>query len=284
VREVVGGSTEGNKEVNEGKSEEERMRVLVTFAVEAEFRPWRRIRCFRVTPHKSLPIWSTKIEGSEITVLLTGMGDSPARGIELMLREACLDRCFDVCVSSGLAGALRATHPTGEVFVAEHLKTYRIHADLGKDCLEADKTLVELAVACGAKRVSTLYTASHVLNTAQEKASLAESADVVDMESFDIVKEGYAWGARGIAVRAVSDGASEDLPIDFNRTLSTKKAISLHRVLIELVKKPGALPSLIQFGKQSQRAAERLAEFLDEFMKQICKLRVVPTTGGALTE
>jgi hypothetical protein len=89
------------------------------------------------------------------------------------------------------------------------------------------------------------------------------------MESFDIVKEAAAWGARSAVVRAISDSAQEDLPINFNLTLSDKHRVSVIKVVGELVKNPFALPALLRFGRQSRRAADRLAEFLDEYVQTV---------------
>jgi len=87
------------------------------------------------------------------------------------------------------------------------------------------------------------------------------------MESFEIVKGALAWGARSVVIRAISDSASEDLPINFNLTLSNKRDVSVAKVLLQLMKNPLALPPLIRFGKQSRRAAELLAAFLENYLQ-----------------
>ena len=156
--------------------------------------------------------------------------------------------------------------------VAKLLKSVSVHADLGRDWLETDKQLVELAVSQGAKPSGVFYTAEKVLTTAEEKSQLATKADVVEMESFDIVKEGYAWGARSVAIRAISDRADEDLPIDFNRTISSDNRVSVPRVLAEVAKNPRTLRPLIRFGKQSRSAAEALARFLETYVKELVQL------------
>jgi adenosylhomocysteine nucleosidase len=91
----------------------------------------------------------------------------------------------------------------------------------------------------------------------------------VDMESFEIVKQALAWGARCVVVRAISDGANEDLPIDFNRILSAGNRPSVGKALVQLAKNPLALFSLIRFGRQSQRAAAGLASFLDGYCEAL---------------
>lgn len=248
------------------------MRILVTFAVEAEFAPWRDRRKFDRQNDPELKLWKSVIADSEVFVVLTGIGDKTANVMEMMLRLANSNRYFDVCVSSGLGGALRQDYQLSDIVVANFLKSGVVHADLGRDWLEADKPLVELAVAHGAKLAGAFYTADRVLTTAEQKAALATKADVVEMESFDVVKEGVAWGARSLAIRAISDRADEDLPIDFNRTISSDNRVSVPRVLAEVAKNPGVLGALIRFGKQSRSAAEALAEFLETYVSELVQL------------
>ena len=69
-----------------------------------------------------------------------------------------------------------------------------------------------------------------------------------------------------MVVRAVSDSAKEDLPIDFSLTLSKRNEISVAKVVVQLLKNPLALPALVRFGNQSRQAAERLARFLDGYV------------------
>src|SRR3989454_12758026 len=81
------------------------MRILVTFAVDAEFALWRRMRRFRRTRWATRPAYVTQIDGAEIGVVLTGVGPQRARqaAFEVMMAEP-----VDICVSTGLAGALQA--------------------------------------------------------------------------------------------------------------------------------------------------------------------------------
>jgi len=246
------------------------MRVLVTFAVEAEFAPWRKLCSFVRFPAEGLDLWKSSTSNAELFALLTGIGEqSAAHAMDLALRFANSERYFDVCVSSGFSGALRSEHKVGEILAARSVRAKAVHADLKSDSILTDVGLVELAEANGAKIVETFYTAERVAITTKDKVHLAALADAVDMESFGIVKETSAWGARSIAIRSVSDGADKDLPIDFNRAISSSNQVSIPRVLAELAKKPGALPSLIEFGRQSRRAAETLASFLNGFIDQL---------------
>src|SRR2546428_13111859 len=83
------------------------MRILVSFAVHAEFALWRRMRRFRRTRWATRPAYVTQIDGAEIGVVLTGVGPQRARqaAFEVMMAEP-----VDICVSTGLAGAEPGEH------------------------------------------------------------------------------------------------------------------------------------------------------------------------------
>jgi adenosylhomocysteine nucleosidase len=246
------------------------MRVLVTFAVEAEFAAWRKLHAFNLIDYQGLKLRRTKIGAAEVTVLITGVGaKAAAQAMDLMMRMADKDQYFDVCVSSGLAGALCETLNVGDIIAPRELIAEMIHADLGSDRIAVNDELRQLALQQGAKSADCLLTTDQILVKASQKKSCASRAQSVDMESFEIVKEAMAWGARSVVIRAISDAATEDLPINFNLTLSEKKEVSLSKVLIQLAKNPLALPSLIRFGKQSQRAGALLAAFLENYLRDL---------------
>ena len=246
------------------------MRVLVTFAVEAEFAPWGKLREFRSIDYDGLTLRRAEVGGVEVTVLLTGMGpDAAALAMGLMMRMADDDRHFDICISSGLAGSLDAQLVPGNIIAPRALIAENSHADQASEQLSVDSELHERAVKAGAICSNCLLTTDRVLVKIEHKRNCASRAQSVDMESFEIVKQALAWGARGVVLRAISDAADEDLPINFNLTISADKQISIPRVLVQLAKNPLALPALIRFGQQSRKAAESLAAFLDEYIKKL---------------
>ena len=240
----------------------------MTFAVEAEFAPWRKLRHFSSLNYDGLQLWRTKAGNADIAALLTGVGmESAAQAMGLMMNMADKDKHFDVCISSGLAGALCDTLAVGDIIAPQSLLAETRRADLSGDELKVDADLRKLALDTGAVSANCLFTANRLLVKASEKKTCSSRAQSVDMESFDIVKEASAWGARSVVVRAISDWANEDLPVDFSLTLSKNHQISLGKVLLQLLKNPPALPALLRFGKQSRHAAERLANFLDRYVQ-----------------
>ncbi len=248
------------------------MRVLVTFAVEAEFAPWRKLRRFRFIDYLGLRLWRTEFGDIELTVLLTGVGEQAAsRAMDLMLRMADAERYFDVCISSGLAGALHELLAPGDIIAPLTVRAAFRYADVHFETLAVDEELHKLALNRGAKATECLFTSDRLLLTAEQKkdCECSSKAQSVDMESFEIVKEACAWGARSVVVRAVSDAAGEDLPVNFGLALSKESQPSVSRIVLQLMKNPLVLPALIRFAKQSRKAAEGLANYLDSYVSRL---------------
>jgi len=257
------------------------MRVLVTFAVEAEFAPWQKLRSFNLLDYQGVKIRKAKIGGADVWVLITGIGvHAASRSMDLMLGMADKNQYFDVCISSGLAGALCDSLNVGDVVAPKELIAEMQDSAHESGRLEVDAELRQLALQRGAKDANCLFTTDEILIKADQKKSCASRAQSVDMESFEIVRQATAWGARKVVIRAISDSATEDLPINFNRTLSEKNEVSLGKVIVELLKKPLALPALIRFGKQSQHAGTRLAAFLENYLQEICNRETAQRAQG----
>jgi adenosylhomocysteine nucleosidase len=253
------------------------MRVLVTFALEAEFAPWRNRHPFVPVRVAGLTLYRAQIAEAEVAVLLAGVGGSAGACVtDAMTGLLDRDHGFDVCISSGLAGALRPEHLPGEVLAPRELRSHRVYSGIPSGRLACDASLVELAGCCGAKIVESFYTAERILISVAEKSALARTADAVEMESFDVVKEACARGARAVAIRAVSDAAGEDLPLDFNRTLAGKGRVNVSKVLFQLARRPQALPQLLRFARQSRRAAESLADCLDRYIEALARQPLAP--------
>jgi len=234
------------------------MRILVTFAVDSEFAPWRKIRRFGKASAANMDYHSTEISGAEVDVFLTGVGGKSGW---LGAASAICGSEIDVCISSGFAGGLRPEHGIGQILVAEKVLSAR------RDIVaSSESSLIACAVSAGAKRVPFFCTADRVVLHAAEKLELARFGDAVEMESFGVLKEAGMFAGRTVAVRAISDTADEDLPLDFNRVTNDTGDVSIKRVLGEVASAPGSIPALIRFAKRSKLAAESLANFLERFL------------------
>jgi adenosylhomocysteine nucleosidase len=237
------------------------MRILVTFAVEAEFAPWRKLRHFEKQTDGSAEYFAARIGGADVNVVLTGVGGKSAW---LETTKMAWDGDLDVCVSSGLAGALRAEYHLGDILAARV-----VQAISWKRVIVSDTKLIQLAEEYGARAVGSFYSADRVIVSASEKSELGRMADAVEMESGEVLYEASALGAKVIAIRGVSDAVDEDLPLDFNRVMTPAGEVSIPKVLGEVVRHPMSTPALVRFGKQSRTAAEKLGAFLDGYLERV---------------
>jgi nucleoside phosphorylase len=242
------------------------MRILVTFAVEAEFAPWRRLRKFDPMnvgprgPSEYTELWETLIGDICVSVYLTGIGRGlPRQAVEM--REAFSTSKLNLAISSGLSGALKQGLKPGDLIVPQKVRTLRNDANA-----DSDPAFRERAIQQGALPIETLITVDRIVPTAEEKARLSFFGEAVDMESAMVMSRFVEAGVPVLTIRAISDSADEDLPIDFDRCLTPQGAIKPMSLVNAIVRRPGNLPNLVRFGRQSNQAAQRLAGFLDEFI------------------
>jgi nucleoside phosphorylase len=241
------------------------MRILVTFAVEAEFAPWRKLRDFAMTTlgkgsrTSGLSGFTASIEDNSIQVLLTGMG---VKACEESLAQYEFHRGEgpDLVISSGLAGALKQEFEPGDTVVPQIVRTLKNDA-----CGISDAIFLERAIHFGGIRIDTLITATEIVQTAQDKGKLAFFGEAVDMESAYVMAKCAQASVPCLTIRSISDRADEDLPIDFDQCLTPQGKVKPMNLVNTLVDRPSRLPKLIKFGKQSNQAAHRLIEFLDRF-------------------
>ena len=237
------------------------MRILVTFAVEAEFAPWRKLRAFRKVRAEKMHYFTSDMDGSRIDVLLIGVsGKKPW----LEVTGEIYDSEIQLCISSGLAGGLRAEHAIGEILVAD-----KVIAPQRDICSFSDTAMLDAAVSVGAKKVSAFYTTDHVVLTSVEKKQLGQLADAVEMESFAVLTEGAMFAEKTVAIRAISDTVDEDLPLDFNRVTDVNGDVSVARILGQIAGAPTSVPALVRFGQRSKAAAESLAKFLERYLVDV---------------
>ena len=244
------------------------MRILVTFAIDAEFAQWRSRLPF--VPYefdesgrkRDFDLFRAKVGANEVTVLLTGMGGENAKkAISTIPLEL-----YGFCLCTGLAGALDPNLNLGEIVVGRYAES----ADRTQKS-ESDPELVRFAIALGARAVNVFVTSDTIVATGDEKLSLSASGSVVEMETSHIMAAARQFRLPAVAIRAISDVADEDLPVDFERIADSRGRVKVGGLLKELALHPHRLPLLVRFGRQSRAAAGALADFLDEYIPAVEK-------------
>ncbi len=231
------------------------MKILVTFAVDWEFRPWRKIRPFQQDPDGA-PVFRTQIADADVQAVLTGVGAQNAlRTLRSAIREAP-----DLCVASGLAGGLKQQHRAGHVLAARS-----VLRQPGDDCLSSNEDLFNLAVERGAKPAETFVSVAQVVRTSRQKMELGIHADAVDMESFAVMEEMGRRRVPCVAIRSISDEVEHNMTYDFDRALDASGRIRVTQLLGQVARAPKGLFPLMRLGVESSRAAGALARHLDSY-------------------
>jgi adenosylhomocysteine nucleosidase len=241
------------------------MKILVTFAVRAEFAPWQRRRNFLRLPGE-WPVFEAMFGGAQVRAVLTGMGQEHA----LSAAKRALAYRPELCISTGLAGSLRSGYRPGDILAA------RLVSEVGEPVAVAShRELLSTAVDCGARQIERLATSRTLVARAEEKHQLGSQAEAVDMESYTILAEAARCGVPAVAIRAVSDTVDFDMPYDFGRARDAQGQIRVMGVITQILRRPSGLPDLLKLTHDSRFASRRLAEFLDAFAGTMAE-RLIP--------
>ena len=247
----------------------ELMNILVTFAVEAEFRPWRNRRKFRRLPG-DWPRFEAKFGGASVRAVLTGMGEAHA----LEAARRMLPDRPDICISTGLAGALRSGYRPGDIVAA------RLVSEVGEPVAVASHPeLLTVAVDCGARQVERFATSRTLVARAQEKLRLGKQAEAVEMESYTILAEAARHGVPAVAIRSISDTVDFDLPYDFERARDARGQIRIASIAAQVLRHPSGVPALFALARDCRVAARHLADFLDTYTGTLGD-RLIPVEPG----
>jgi adenosylhomocysteine nucleosidase len=257
------------------------MKILVTFALETEFAPWRALREFRAVLWGDAEVYRAQMGAAEVVVLLTGVGPKQAH-----LQTAKVlggdQESIHLCISSGLAGALKPEYQIGQVVAARAVCTENELRDSSSNRLQSSTALLSFAEECGATVVEQFFSSVRVVGRAEEKRELGEHSDAVEMESFEVLLESAAYGIPAIAIRAISDSVDDDLPLDMNRIFTDEGQVSIPRVLGQVALHPTAVPELVRLGQNSKTAAEALAQFLDKYITMVSgRFQILERRTGA---
>ncbi|HXZ12375.1 MAG TPA: hypothetical protein VEG64_08275 [Candidatus Sulfotelmatobacter sp.] len=246
------------------------MKILVTFALESEFAPWRAMYDFRPGTLGAAEMYCAQTGDAEMRVVLTGVGPRQAA---LAASKMFLggEESINFCVSAGLAGALRPEYEIGRVLAAQSVVSEIPRGGSEGNSVVSSGALVSFASEYGATLVDRFYCADHPVASAREKRALESRAAAVEMESFEILLAARQAGVPAIAIRAISDAVDEDLPIDMSNIFNNEGRVSVPRVLGEVARHPQSIPGLVKLGQNAKRAAESLAKFLEGYIPGVAR-------------
>ena len=204
--------------------------------------------CFAVKEEAAFALPLPMVKGGRES-LVTGMG---RRNASTKFSEM-LDRVSPQRVlTCGFAGALNPELKIGDVVFDEDFD-----AGFGGE-------LKKLGA-----RPGKFHCSLRVATSVAEKSELRRTtgADAVEMESAVIRTLCRERGIPSATLRVVSDTAREDLPLDFNALMDAEQKLSMLKLTGALIRKPHAVPRLLELQRNTRIAARRLADVLSGLLR-----------------
>jgi adenosylhomocysteine nucleosidase len=113
-------------------------------------------------------------------------------------------------------------------------------------------------------RVAKIVSMDRVAVTSTEKLALREKtgAAAVEMEAAAVSRKAAEWNVPFYSIRAVSDVAQENMPLDFNLYRDKDGRFSRSRIALAAMARPfSAIPALLRLNRHCEMAAESLGDF-----------------------
>ena len=198
--------------------------------------------CFALK-QEAAPFQKQIRERNDLTVLITGIGRANARAALCEFLDAALPSRVFTC---GFAGGLHPGCNIGDVLFAAQ-----------------DAGLRDLLRQAGAREAKFLCV-DRIATSVGEKHRLRQAslADAVEMESGVIQAICQERGIPCATVRAISDTADEDLPLDFNQLANPDLSLNYGKLALAIATAPSKIPALRRLQQNTRLAAGRLAAVL----------------------
>lgn len=180
------------------------------------------------------------------------VADGPGAVLAGHAAAEALSRASVRCIlSTGLCGALDGSLAPGDL----------VHA--GEVFDGRGRRWPALDPDAGTRPVR-LLSVDRVAATADEKRSLAAAtgAEAVEMEAAGVAAEAARHGWPFYCLRVVSDGAEEELPMDFNLYRDSDGRFSRLRIAAACALRPWAVPPLLRFERRCRKSAGILGDCL----------------------
>jgi nucleoside phosphorylase len=163
----------------------------------------------------------------------------------------------------GVSGALAPSLPPGGILVGREV----VDGQTSGEVPSPDRSWVERILEDHGGVAATLIASPVILATPEAKAEAYASFPpganaAVDLETASFAREAAARGIPYVAVRAVSDAASESLPLDFNLLRDAHGGVDRLRVAAAAALRPSAIVPLWRLRGRMALCSRGLAGFV----------------------
>jgi len=242
-------------------------RVAILAALIWEVRPFLRRQRARPRRGLVLPSWEFAAGGAPGLVSLTGMGPGAVRE---SARQLVAQVHPEILVSLGFGGALTPELPPGALVLGGSVW----HYDPGRCCLSPapapapPRPLHELLTAlqeagCAAEAGSLVTTPVILRKQGMGAPVLSLTHPVLDLESAIVAGVAASEGLPFLGLRAITDGAGEEIPEFIVRAGG---GVGAGAALSWLAADPRRIKTLIRLWRHSQLAAAHLSRALEALL------------------
>ncbi len=242
------------------------IRPILIMSSPEELRPFLRTVRHRRTSLAGKKAWTFQGKGFAGVAVLAGMGGTAPR---LLAERAMAAFAADFVLVAGFGGALTALPPPGGILLAA--ECWRLGPD-GRQLSRVDfqpvaspDALTALLQARGlAAEAGTLVTTSKVM----VKTSLPTQVydlprPVLDLETSEVAATATAHNLPCLAVRAITDGAGEEIDDFLADLINQYQGVPLSRLLPALWADPRRVGYCVHLWRRSRLAGQNLAQALN---------------------
>lgn len=218
-------------------------------------------------------LYSFKMNEVPVVLVESGMGPRhAAAATETLIAHASPA----LILNYGVAGAVQPGLRVGELVLAD--RVVLLDGERLDRPRETDRSLYylllqELNVARIPFQRGTFVTAAKIMNK-KDVAGLVEERfanPVLEMETAAVLATADRAGVPVAALRAVSDGAEEELGFSLEEFCDGELNISLWRVLFTVARKPWIIPQLLRLSKNTKLCGDNFAIALAEVLRVLTK-------------
>jgi adenosylhomocysteine nucleosidase len=198
----------------------------------------------------------------KLLVTYSGAGSENAQAAAELLTSKGITQL----ISWGCAAALDETLKPGDLTLADTLiDSDNTRIDIDSDWHRYSKNLLSKVLTVHTGRLAE---SKSIVSTSNDKQQLqsATGAIALDMESVAVAKVARQHALPFLAIRAIVDPVSMDLPQAINHALDDQGDIVLSKLLLFIAQHPAELPGLIRLGLYFNAAKNTLklvAKYLD---------------------
>lgn len=191
---------------------------------------------------------------NSVLVICSGAGSENAR----KAAETLVANGATHLISWGCAAALSPELKSGDLTLASTLLDAN-HLQINLECAW-HKSVTTLLANYLPIHTGTLLESKNIVSLSSEKKQLHEQtqAIVLDMESVAIAKVAQEKNLPFLAIRAIADPVTMDLPKAVAYSLNNDGEVVLKRLLLFLLQHPSQLPGLIKLGLHFNAAKKTL--------------------------